>query len=132
MPYIAFYGSLMQAFPTQQTLKVQHQLQFIQPCTLNGQLYDLGDYPGLKYGAGRVKAELYEVLDPRVMAAIDSFECYDPANHSDSLYTRSCVRLAEPKVDAWVYFYNKPVEMQKIINAGDWLQFHTNNNSLTR
>lgn len=126
MAYIAFYGSLMQPFDTQKKLNIQHQLQFVQPCSLHGKLYDLGEYPGLKHGAGRVKAELYEILDPHVMTTLDTFECYDPANPSSSLYTRSCVRLAEDKIDAWVYFYNKAVAVKKVIHTGNWLQFHTN------
>lgn len=125
MAYLAFYGSLMGAFDTQTNLKIKHQLAFIQSCTLFGTLYDLGDYPGLKHGSGLVKAELYEVLDPRVMRILDHFECYDPTDPSVSLYTRSCVRLAEPNVDAWVYFYHRPVEEKQHILNGDWLQFHT-------
>lgn len=132
MAYIAFYGSLMRAFETQQALKIEHQLQWIQPCTLHGQLYDLGDYPGLTHGAGHVSAELYEILDPRVMSVLDAFECYDPSNPRDSLYTRSCVRLAEPNLDAWVYFYCQKPKPSQHIAHGDWLQFHTQKSDLSR
>lgn len=125
MPYIAFYGSLMQAFATQSRLKIQHQLALEQTCTIYGTLYDLGAYPGLVYGAGIVQAELYTILDPRVLATLDAFEGYDSAQPHKSLYTRSCVRLASPNVDAWVYFYNQTTELKTMINSGDWLQFHT-------
>lgn len=126
MSYFAFYGSLMRTFDTQTNLNIRHQLQFVQVCTLHGTLYDLGEYPGLVLGNGFVKAELYEVLDPRVMRALDQFECYDPDAPAGSLYTRSCVRLAKPNVDAWVYFYQQSVEEKQRITNGDWLQFHTN------
>lgn len=126
MAYLAFYGSLMRTFDTQTHLKIKHQLTFVQSCRLFGTLYDLGEYPGLKHGAGFVKGELYEVLDPRVMPVLDAFEGYDANNPKRALYTRSCVRLAEPNVDAWVYFYNKPINETQHIPSGDWLQFHTN------
>lgn len=125
MAKIAFYGSLMQHFEKQKQLKVTHQLQYLQDCVIHGRLYDLDQYPGLVLGEGLVKAELYEVLDPRVMPILDAFEGYNPKQPEKSYYIRNCVRLASPDVDAYVYFYRAALQAAPIIDSGDWLQFHT-------
>ena len=51
--------------------------------------------PGLIAGAGKVRAELYEVIDREAFRMLDRHERYD--------------RLLEPNVDAWVYVYNRGV-----------------------
>lgn len=127
MPFIAFYGTLMQSFAQQAKVNLQNQLQYKGPCEIVGKLYDLGDYPGLVYGQGLVKAELYQILDPRVISKLDQYECYTPNQPRTALYIRSCVRLASPNVDAWVYFYNQTPPKDTHIKSGDWQQFKSNN-----
>ncbi len=65
------------------------------PCTLRGQLYDLGAYPGLVEGKGQVIGEIFEVRDPSVMPRVDAFEDYWPEDPARSRYERRKVRLIE-------------------------------------
>jgi gamma-glutamylcyclotransferase (GGCT)/AIG2-like uncharacterized protein YtfP len=73
-------------------------------------------------GRGRVVGELYALLDPEVLADLDEYEeCY-PLAPSSSEYVRRVARLIEPDVDAWVYYYNRPVEGQARVASGDWTE----------
>ena len=45
-------------------------------CTIQGLLYDLGEYPGLKPGEGSVIGELFEVRALSVFHQLDEYERY--------------------------------------------------------
>lgn len=92
------------------------------PCTLRGQLYDLGAYPGLVEGKGQVIGEIFEVRDPSVIPRVDAFEDYWPEDPARSRYERRKVRLIEPDRDAWVYVLVLGVESARLIETGDWFK----------
>lgn len=120
--YIAFYGSLMWSHGMQRDLRVADQLLLIGPCQILGTLYDLGDYPGLiQSTTNRVQAELYRIKDPKVLSLLDAYEDYKSDNEAASLYLRRVVRLAEPDLDCWVYFYNGAVFESQRMPHGSWL-----------
>ena len=104
--YIAFYGSLRQGGGLHETLKIKDKLVLVGPCEIHGDLYDLGEYPGLAPGHSRVRGELFEIKDRTVFKALDDYEEFDPANPHTSLFRRRVVRLAHPAADSWVYYYN--------------------------
>ena len=119
--HIAFYGSLMQSHGMQRELRITNQVELVGPCQIFGALYDLGDYPGLVEAAnGRVHAELYRIKDPRVLELLDAYEDYDPHHEARSLYLRRLVRLAQPDLDCWVYFYNREVFESQRLPTGRW------------
>jgi gamma-glutamylcyclotransferase (GGCT)/AIG2-like uncharacterized protein YtfP len=121
--YIAFYGSLMQSQGMQRDLRIADQVELIGPCQIFGILYDLGDYPGLIESAtDRVQAELYRIKDPAVLVLLDAYEDYDPNHEASSLYLRRMVRLAEPDLDCWVYFYNRDVFESQRMPTGSWVK----------
>jgi gamma-glutamylcyclotransferase (GGCT)/AIG2-like uncharacterized protein YtfP len=103
-----------------QRLDLSKSLTFVGPCQINGRLVDLGSYPGLIVGDGIVEAELYEVTDDAVFRRLDPFEGYDPRYLRTSLYVRRRVRLVNPRLDAWAFFYNQDVEGKPIIETGSW------------
>ena len=120
--HIAFYGSLMQSQGMQQDLRIAGQLELVGPCQIFGTLYDLGDYPGLIESATeRVQAELYRIKDPAVLALLDAYEDYHSNDEAGSLYLRRVVRLAEPDLNCWVYFYNREVFESQRVPHGNWL-----------
>lgn len=74
---------------------------------MRGALMSLGAYPALRPGGrGLVEGELYRVRDPRVMAALDAYEEFDPADPGASLFVRVRGPLAGRRQTAWVYVYN--------------------------
>ena len=120
--HIAFYGSLMQSQGMQRDLRIAGQLELVGPCQIFGTLYDLGDYPGLIESAtDRVQAELYRIKDPTVLALLDAYEDYHSNDETGSLYLRRVVRLAEPDLDCWVYYYNRAVSEGQRVAHGKWL-----------
>jgi len=99
-------------------------------CVISGELFDLGRYPGLVPGTGNVRGELYRLNDPlpkeRALEAfrqLDEYERYDAHDVEGSLYHRRVVRLRNPTVDAWLYYYNGPVDGARRIESGDWRDY---------
>ena len=57
------------------------------------------------------------------MGKIDEYEEYTPGDEK-SLFVRKCVNLLDGMGDAWVYFYNRPVEGRGEVPMGDWVSYH--------
>ena len=121
--HVAVYGSLREGFALPDAPDVGSALVDRGNCRIPGQLYDLGEYPGLVPGEGSVVGDLFEVRDLSVFRLLDRYERYDALHPKDSLYLRRVVRLLQPQVDAWVYLYNRTVEGQPRIESGDWAQY---------
>ncbi len=118
--YVALYGSLMRDEEAEDKPDVSSHVDFVGEATLRGDLYDLGDYPGLVPGRGSVRAELFKLKDREALAKVDRFERYDAGNREQSLYIRRLVRMANPQLDAWVYVYNGDVSSAHAVKDGDW------------
>jgi gamma-glutamylcyclotransferase (GGCT)/AIG2-like uncharacterized protein YtfP len=118
--YVAFYGTLMSDFATQDELRVRHALSPVGPCTIGGVLYDMGAWPTLVLGEGVVHGELFEVLDEDVFDTLDRFEEYDPRAPADSSYLRLRVALIAPAVLAWVYVAHHYAPTGTRIESGSW------------
>lgn len=95
-------------------------LSFRGACTIAGRLVDLGDWPGLIAGPGRVAGELYAIADPAVLPRLDAFEDYDPADPAACVYVRETVRLIDPPCDAQVYRYVGSRAGCREVPGGDW------------
>jgi gamma-glutamylcyclotransferase (GGCT)/AIG2-like uncharacterized protein YtfP len=91
------------------------------PCIMPGDLYDLGAYPGLVLGKGRVLGELFEVVDVSVKGQLDAFEDYWPDDLEQSRYERVKLSLIDDPRSAWVYVWRRGVENARFIDSGDWL-----------
>jgi len=119
--FIALYGSLLRGLGAMQEIGVGDRLRFVGPCSIEGQLFDLGPYPGLRRGTGFVIGEIYALLDPEALHVLDRFEGFEPARRRKSLYLRERVPLIEPAAtQAWVYFYNQIPDASQRIESGDW------------
>lgn len=117
---VAFYGSLMRGLGGVEEMGIARGLRFVSECKISGQLLDLGDYPGLLCGPGRVVGELFEVLQPETLAALDHFEGFDAARPESSLYLRETTQLISPQRLASVYRYNQTSEGYEKVRTGDW------------
>ena len=120
---LAVYGSLMTSEGMLQRLGVEQMVRSLGPATLPGQLFDLGDFPGLISGEGRVAGELLLVVNRAVIPILDDYEGCRPDSPESSVFVRQQLRLIEPSVDAWVYLYNRPVADRPRISGLSWPEY---------
>lgn len=118
--HLALYGSLMASLGGLRRFSGDHDLVYGGPCRIPGRLLDLGDYPGLVAGEGRVRGELHRLRDPAVLAPLDAYEGYDASDPGASLFLRVAMTLCEPALSAWVYVYNGNPGGHPQIASGDW------------
>lgn len=121
--YLFLYGTLMRGLQAMDALPAGEYLQFVCESQIQGRLYDLGSYPGLKEGAGLVVGEVYKVLHPEVWEVLDPYEDYFPGDESGSLYLRQPIELMGEPGSAWTYIYNQHVDEHNLIDDGDWRRY---------
>ncbi len=118
------YGTLLQKY-IQKEVEGVSGLRFVAEGSIEGELYDLGMYPGAvqKLG-GVVCGEVYELADATgVLRKLDEYEGYNPQNQKGSLYIRKTVEVTlsnNTKTSAYAYFYNKSTRKSKAIPSGKW------------
>ena len=151
--YLFVYGTLRQGVSVPFKKKIEEEMEFVGKSQITGKLYDLGEYPGAvkerqkteadgrdnvrvvpgkhkTETAGRgsvIKGEVIKINNPRkVMALLDEYEGYNPkkAKTSEYLREKEQVKLENGKeVEAWVYWYNLPVEGKRRIRHRDYLDY---------
>lgn len=124
---LAVYGSLMSGLAPPEAPRLSGLLSFVSPCSLPGVLRDHGRYPGFfpedpppPGAASRIRAELYRMEDPeRALPVLDEWEDFFPDDPEQSLYIRRRLRLAAPRVEAWVYVSNGS-RADPVVPGGCW------------
>ncbi len=120
--HLAAYGLLRQGGGGLERLGLAQALTHVGPCVINGALYDLGSFPGVVEGAGRVLGDLFRVETGAVGPLVDRFEDFDPDDPGKSAYVRRRIKLLEPAgSEAWIYVWTRPVQPDERIASGDWL-----------
>ena len=107
---IAFYGTLRENGGGREESELKKGMEALGNCRIRGKLVDLGSWPGLVEGNGIVMGDLYE-MPSKDFAQLDK--------HEGDQFLRRSIRLADPDVDAWVYFYVGNQEAT-LIRSGDW------------
>ena len=88
---------------------------FLGEASAPGRLLDLGRYPALVAGAGRVRGELYRLDDLELLPVLDREEGYNFGRSTTTVTLASGRRLR-----AWVYRYRGPRERAVPIPHGDY------------
>ena len=92
---------------------------FLGEGAVRGRLLDLGSYPGLVAGAGRVRGEIYRLDDPELLPILDREEGYNFERR------RLIVTLANGRrARMWVYRYRGPQNRAVPIPDGDYRRGH--------
>lgn len=119
---IAVYGLLRAGETGFAQFGLAHAFRDAGPCVIPGELWDLGRFPALVDGPGRVAGELFEILDPSVMAQVDAWEDYWPGDPARSRYERRRIALITPDAKAWVYVWVCGLDDARRIDSGDWFR----------
>ena len=107
------YGTLMRGYGLHAVLA--RRATAVGEGTARGRLLDLGRYPGLVEGAGRVRGEVYRLDDAELLPVLDREEGYNFVRR------RAIVSLAGGRrVRAWLYRYRGPRERSTPIHDGDY------------
>ncbi len=119
---IAFYGTLMStAPPLPGAPRLAGLVEVVGPCVLHGVLHDVGSYPALAPGTGRVRGELCRIASAEALAVLDAWEDYAVDDEPGSEYLRRRVRLLEPDGEAWTYTFNRSPTGLAVVPEGDWV-----------
>lgn len=126
--YLFVYGTLRTGLRPVEVAPLLAELKLVSAATVSGRLYDLGEYPGVRFeeGFGSVIGELFELSDPPThLSALDSYEGFDENALSQSLFVRTKCRPALPNgqsVEAWIYVYNQSLKAAQLIESGDYAE----------
>jgi gamma-glutamylcyclotransferase (GGCT)/AIG2-like uncharacterized protein YtfP len=88
---------------------------FVGEGSVRGALLDLGRYPGLIEGRGRVRGEVYRLHAAELLSTLDREEGYNFVRSQASVTLARCRR-----VRAWLYRYRGPRERAVPIPHGDY------------
>lgn len=112
------YGALLKGMALFESL-------FGAPCLglafTQGELYELGTFPGMIQADGLVYGEVYEI-DDEILSDLDQIEGYFSGHEEDSLHLRKEIHATMMKdgkgLKAWAYFFNQDISKGRQINHG--------------
>ncbi len=111
--YLFVYGTLKRGESAHYFLAEE---KFIGPAELEGyEMYDLGEYPGIVKGKGKVYGELYAV-SYETLKKLDEFE----ENGLFYLRKKEKIKVKDKVYEAWVYEYIETLKNAKKIESGIW------------
>lgn len=129
--YLFVYGTLRRGQPLHFYLK-GGKSRFVGEGRIAGRLFDLGEYPGAISDTKRfstVRGEVHELLTPdETLIVLDDVEGFDRKRPERSLFERKqvSVKLEDGRrLDAWVYFYRRPLLTATEIPDGDFALYRS-------
>ena len=149
--YILVYGTLSLDSKKYKELGMHEHCEFIADSTVDGLLYDLGDYPGLvlkedldeesRSDAVAVPVQIFRVIKGensqkplQILTTISEYEEHNAQKPETSEYR--CTTLSVPlgngdcRVDAWVYLYQHEAKGKTAIANVGWNEYEQKRNSL--
>jgi gamma-glutamylcyclotransferase (GGCT)/AIG2-like uncharacterized protein YtfP len=96
---------------------------------IKGQLYDIGDYPGLVLTASLkeyVYGSIYQLNNVKeTLKIIDDYEGCGPDQHQPNLFVRvrEAIVTRDSVTIAWIYIYNLPVYSLRKMPSGKYNLF---------
>lgn len=110
--------------------KQQHNfgVSYLGEDDINGELFHLGAFPGLKAEGGSfnhknptVHGEVFRIRETSIITILDCYELYNPDNPKSGLYDRIQTETAQGRT-VWVYIYNGATLPEQKIDSGDWVK----------
>jgi gamma-glutamylcyclotransferase (GGCT)/AIG2-like uncharacterized protein YtfP len=120
MDRLFVYGTLRSVFQNEFARLLAEGENLLGGGRVHGKLYDIGRYPGLVLSSAAEEwavGEVYRLRDAdRTLAILDRYEGADFTRVSGDVL----LDTGEPS-PAWVYVYNRPVDEQRRILSGNYL-----------
>ncbi|MFT3826754.1 MAG: gamma-glutamylcyclotransferase family protein [Chitinophagaceae bacterium] len=129
--YLFVYGSLRKGFGHSMYNFIDTHFTWISNAKVKGLLYDAGEYPAAIPSVSPVfiTGELY-LMKPgteakEVWSYLDVYEGLFPQPGEEVLFRRekAMVQASGTATEAWIYWYNLPVNDLPVITSGDILQY---------
>ena len=115
--HLFFYGTLVAGNPNPVAAAIHAALEPLGPARTSGALYAIADpagwFPALVAGDDEVHGALYRAgagFDPDLLARMDAYEDFDPADPAGSLYRRVSITVRTQDgadVEAAAYRWNR-------------------------
>jgi gamma-glutamylcyclotransferase (GGCT)/AIG2-like uncharacterized protein YtfP len=127
------YGTLRRLNGSDPHALLQRKANLESEGTIQGQLFNLGEYPGLVLStdsADRVVGEVYRLDAAHIddtLRELDEYEGMGPTSPQPHEYRREMVRVDlknGSNVDAWAYVLNQVPRKSARIPSGDYLDRH--------
>jgi gamma-glutamylcyclotransferase (GGCT)/AIG2-like uncharacterized protein YtfP len=123
-------GTLLSGLTPASIAHLAERFKIVGEATVQGTLYDLGEYPGAvldERGSERVRGMVFELPDdPAFLLALDDYEGIVPSNEAASLFLRvrtEAVLADDRRIPCWMYVYNREINGQSLVPDGDYRKY---------
>jgi gamma-glutamylcyclotransferase (GGCT)/AIG2-like uncharacterized protein YtfP len=123
--YLFAYGTLQVGLAPRAMAPTVAKLRPVGEGSVQGLLYDCGDYPGVVLNSPterKVFGTVFELPSGQdVWRVLDDYEGFNPASPEASLFIRvlQAVQLkAGGTLECWVYVYNRSVDGARLVDSG--------------
>ena len=130
--YLFVYGTLREDVGHEMYHVLASHAVFVGAATVRGELYSLGEYPGLvpsQDTTDLIKGELYEIGTDALehtLSVLDDYEGLGPGDPLPHEYRRELVPVTLDDgrhLDAWAYVVNRSLEGLGRIRSGDFAEW---------
>jgi gamma-glutamylcyclotransferase (GGCT)/AIG2-like uncharacterized protein YtfP len=128
--HLFIYGTLLPEYISGKITETIDRLNCIGRASVEGQLYDFGQYPGAILDPSsetKVFGLVYELPDDQAtLSSLDSYEGFDPNGSDDSLFVRKqTIAMLDDgrRVQCWIYVYNRNPGLAPPISDGDYQKY---------
>jgi len=117
--HVFVYGTLMKGMSRHYEL--EDGCEFVSEGTVNGELYQISDYPGIIVGNETVYGELYKASD--MFQVIQRLDWVENAGGNNQLFTRVIQKVETNEGSFWAYTYHyaRELDSTKKIQSGRWI-----------
>jgi pyruvate carboxylase len=128
--YLFVYGTLRTAINNPLYQKIKDDVEWIGESEVQGELYDLGNYPGAVPSHDKASLITGEVLkiknEEKLLKILDEYEGLSQTNAGNTEFRRDEVNIKLPggsEAKAWIYWYNFSTDGNRRIAEKDYLEF---------
>lgn len=134
--FIFVYGTLRKGQNAYSRFGLETSAKFIKTATIQGLMYSMGGYPGIKLLEGNSQfvlgpedpviigdlLEINEEVFETTIRRLDNYEGCDSRNSDNGLYRRVQAETT-CGFHTWIYEINGPQNPNRLIKSGNWIEY---------